>query len=215
MAEARNFIEQIIDEELESGKVSAVQTRFPPEPNGYLHIGHAKSLCLNFGVKEKYNGKCNLFLDDTNPSKEKEEYEEAIKKDIEWLGFSYDKITHASDYYEDIYNFAEQEIMLGNAFVCDLSPEEISANRGTLTTPGKESPYRNRSLEENHKLFREMRAGVYKDGEKCLRAKIDMASPNINMRDPVIYRILRETHYKTGDKWCIYPMYDFAHPICD
>ena len=215
MAEARNFIEQIIDEELESGKVSAVQTRFPPEPNGYLHIGHAKSLCLNFGVKEKYNGKCNLFLDDTNPSKEKEEYEEAIKKDIEWLGFSYDKITHASDYYEDIYNFAEQEIMLGNAFVCDLSPEEISANRGTLTTPGKESPYRNRSLEENLKLFREMRAGVYKDGEKCLRAKIDMASPNINMRDPVIYRILRETHYKTGDKWCIYPMYDFAHPICD
>ncbi len=215
MAEASNFIEQIIDGELESGKVSSIQTRFPPEPNGYLHIGHAKSLCLNFGVKEKYNGKCNLFLDDTNPSKEKEEYEEAIKKDIEWLGFSYDKITHASDYYEDIYNFAEQEIMLGNAFVCDLSPEEISRSRGTLTTAGVESPYRNRSIEENLKLFREMREGKYKDGEKCLRAKIDMASPNINMRDPVIYRILRETHYKTGDKWCIYPMYDFAHPICD
>ncbi len=215
MVEATNFIEQIINEELESGKVNAVQTRFPPEPNGYLHIGHAKSLCLNFGVKEKYQGKCNLFLDDTNPSKEKEEYEEAIKKDIAWLGFEYDKITHASDYYEDIYNFAEKEIMLGNAFVCDMTPEEISANRGSLTEAGKESPYRNRSVEENLKLFREMRAGKYADGEKCLRAKIDMASPNINMRDPVIYRILRETHYRTGDKWCIYPMYDFAHPICD
>ncbi len=215
MVEATNFIEQIINEELESGKVSAIQTRFPPEPNGYLHIGHAKSLCLNFGVKEKYNGKCNLFLDDTNPSKEKEEYEEAIKKDIAWLGFEYDAVTHASDYYEDIYNFAVKEIEMGNAFVCDLSPEEISANRGTLTQPGKESPYRNRSVEENLKLFKEMREGKYKDGEKCLRAKIDMASPNINMRDPVIYRILRETHYRTGDKWCIYPMYDFAHPICD
>ena len=215
MVEATNFIEQIINEELESGKVSAIQTRFPPEPNGYLHIGHAKSLCLNFGVKEKYNGKCNLFLDDTNPSKEKEEYEQAIKKDIAWLGFEYDAVTHASDYYEDIYNFAVKEIEMGNAFVCDLSPEEISANRGTLTEPGKESPYRNRSIEENLKLFKEMREGKYKDGEKCLRAKIDMASPNINMRDPVIYRILRETHYRTGDKWCIYPMYDFAHPICD
>ncbi len=215
MVEATNFIEQIINEELESGKVSAIQTRFPPEPNGYLHIGHAKSLCLNFGVKEKYKGKCNLFLDDTNPSKEKEEYEEAIKKDIAWLGFEYDAVTHASDYYEDIYNFAVKEIEMGNAFVCDLSPEEISANRGNLTEPGKESPYRNRSVEENLKLFKEMREGKYKDGEKCLRAKIDMASPNINMRDPVIYRILRETHYRTGDKWCIYPMYDFAHPICD
>lgn len=215
MAEANNFIEQIIDEELASGKVNDIQTRFPPEPNGYLHIGHAKSLCLNFGVKEKYNGKCNLFLDDTNPSKEKEEFEEAIKKDIAWLGFSYDKITHASDYYEQIYNYAEKEIELGNAFVCDMSPEEISANRGTLTEAGKESPNRYRSVEENLKLFREMRAGKYADGEKCLRAKIDMASPNINMRDPVIYRILRETHYRTGDKWCIYPMYDFAHPICD
>lgn len=213
--EATNFIEQIINEEIESGKVSAIQTRFPPEPNGYLHIGHAKSLCLNFGVKEKYNGRCNLFLDDTNPSKEKEEYEEAIKKDIAWLGFKYDKVTHASDFYEDIYNFAEKEIMLGNAFVCDMSPEEISLNRGTLTQAGKESPYRNRSVEENLTLFREMRAGKYADGTKCLRAKIDMASPNINMRDPVIYRILRETHYRTGDKWCIYPMYDFAHPICD
>lgn len=213
--EATNFIEQIINDELESGKVSAIQTRFPPEPNGYLHIGHAKSLCLNFGVKQKYDGKCNLFLDDTNPSKEKEEFEEAIKKDIEWLGFKYDKVTHASDFYEDIYNFAEKEIMLGNAFVCDMTPEEISANRGNLKEAGKESPYRNRSVEENLKLFREMRDGKYPDGAKCLRAKIDMASPNINMRDPVIYRILRETHYRTGDKWCIYPMYDFAHPICD
>ena len=213
--EATNFIEQIINEEIESGKVSAIQTRFPPEPNGYLHIGHAKSLCLNFGVKEKYHGKCNLFLDDTNPSKEKEEFEEAIKKDIRWLGFEYDKVTHASDFYEDIYRFAEKEIELGNAFVCDMSPEEISANRGSLTEPGKESPYRNRSVEENLKLFREMREGKYPDGSKCLRAKIDMASPNVNMRDPVIYRILRETHYRTGEKWCIYPMYDFAHPICD
>lgn len=213
--EATNFIEQIINEEIESGKVSAIQTRFPPEPNGYLHIGHAKSLCLNFGVKEKYHGKCNLFLDDTNPSKEKEEFEEAIKKDIRWLGFEYDKVTHASDFYENIYRFAEKEIELGNAFVCDMSPEEISANRGSLTEPGKESPYRNRSVEENLKLFREMREGKYPDGSKCLRAKIDMASPNVNMRDPVIYRILRETHYRTGDKWCIYPMYDFAHPICD
>ena len=217
MVEATNFIEQIINEEIESKKVPAdgIQTRFPPEPNGYLHVGHAKSLCLNFGVKEKYQGKCNLFLDDTNPSKEKEEFEEAIKKDIAWLGFSYDKITHASDYYEDIYNFAVKEIELGNAFVCDMTPEEISACRGSLTEPGKESPYRNRSVEENLKLFKEMRDGKYADGEKCLRAKIDMASPNINMRDPVIYRILRENHYRTGDKWCIYPMYDFAHPICD
>lgn len=215
MVEATNFIEQIINEELESGKVNGTYTRFPPEPNGYLHIGHAKSLCLNFGVKEKYQGKCNLFLDDTNPSKEKEEFEEAIKKDIAWLGFSYDEVTHASDYYEQIYQFAVKEIEMGNAFVCDMSPEEISANRGTLTQPGKESPYRNRSIEENLRLFKEMREGKYADGEKCLRAKIDMASPNINMRDPVIYRILRETHYRTGDKWCIYPMYDFAHPICD
>lgn len=215
LPEANNFIEQIINDEISSGKVQEVYTRFPPEPNGYLHIGHAKSLCLNFGVKEKYNGKCNLFLDDTNPSKEKEEYEEAIKKDIAWLGFEYDKITHASDFYDKIYEFAEQEIMMGNAFVCDMTPEEISANRGTLTEAGKESPYRGRTIDENLKLFREMKAGLYPDGSKCLRAKIDMASPNINMRDPVIYRILREKHYRTGDKWCIYPMYDFAHPICD
>ena len=215
MAEATNFIEQIINEELESGKVSGVYTRFPPEPNGYLHIGHAKSLCLNFGIKEKYNGKCNLFFDDTNPSKEKTEFVDAIKEDIKWLGFKWDKETYASDYFENIYNFAVELIKKGKAFVCDMSPEEISACRGTLTEAGKESPYRNRSVEENLELFAAMREGKFADGEKCLRAKIDMSSPNINMRDPVIYRILRRTHHRTGDKWCIYPMYDFAHPICD
>ena len=215
MVEATNFIEQIINEELASGKVDGVYTRFPPEPNGYLHIGHAKSLCLNFGVKEKYNGKCNLFFDDTNPSKEKTEFVDAIKADIKWLGFSWDKETYASDYFEKIYQFAIELIKKGKAFVCDMSPEEISANRGTLTEPGKESPFRNRSIEENLALFEDMRAGKFADGEKCLRAKIDMASPNINMRDPVIYRILRQTHHRTGDKWCIYPMYDYAHPICD
>lgn len=215
MVEATNFIEQIINEELESGKVKSVYTRFPPEPNGYLHIGHAKSLCLNFGIKEKYNGKCNLFFDDTNPSKEKTEFVDAIKEDIKWLGFKWDKETYASDYFENIYAFAVELIKKGKAFVCDMSPEEISACRGTLTEPGKESPARNRSVEENLELFAAMRDGKFADGEKCLRAKIDMASPNINMRDPVIYRILRRTHHRTGDKWCIYPMYDFAHPICD
>ena len=215
MKEAANFIEQIINEELEQGKVTGVYTRFPPEPNGYLHIGHAKSICLNFGIKEKYGGKCNLFLDDTNPAKEKTEFVDAIKKDLRWLGFSWDKETYASDYFENIYEFAEQLIKAGKAFVCDMSAEEISAARGTLTEPGRESPWRERSAEENLALFRDMRAGKFKDGEKCLRAKIDMASPNINMRDPVIYRILRQTHHRTGDKWCIYPMYDFAHPICD
>ena len=215
MKEAANFIEQIINEELEQGKVTGVYTRFPPEPNGYLHIGHAKSICLNFGIKEKYGGKCNLFLDDTNPAKEKTEFVDAIKKDIRWLGFSWDKETYASDYFENIYEFAEQLIKAGKAFVCDMSAEEISAARGTLTEPGRESPWRGRGAEENLALFRDMRAGKFKDGEKCLRAKIDMASPNINMRDPVIYRILRQTHHRTGDKWCIYPMYDFAHPICD
>lgn len=215
MVEATNFIEQIINSELESGKVKSVYTRFPPEPNGYLHIGHAKSLCLNFGIKEKYNGKCNLFFDDTNPSKEKTEFVDAIKKDIEWLGFKWDKETYASDFFENIYGYAVELIKAGKAFVCDMSPEEISASRGSLTEPGKESPSRNRSVEENLAFFTAMRNGEFKDGEKCLRAKIDMASPNINMRDPVIYRILRRTHHRTGDKWCIYPMYDFAHPICD
>ena len=215
MVEATNFIEQIINDELESGKVNGVYTRFPPEPNGYLHIGHAKSLCINFGAKEKYNGKCNLFFDDTNPSKEKTEFVDAIKEDIKWLGFTWDKETYASDFFETIYNFAIELIKKGKAFVCDMNAEEISKNRGTLVEPGKESPNRNRSIEENLDLFARMRAGEFKDGEKCLRAKIDMASPNINMRDPVIYRILRQTHHRTGDKWCIYPMYDYAHPICD
>ena len=215
MVEATNFIEQIINEELESKKVDGVYTRFPPEPNGYLHIGHAKSLCINFGTKEKYNGKCNLFFDDTNPSKEKTEFVQAIKEDIKWLGFNWDKENYASDYFEKIFDFAVDLIKKGKAFVCDMTPEEISLNRGNLTEPGKESPYRNRTVEENLELFYAMRNGTFSDGEKCLRAKIDMASPNINMRDPVIYRILRQTHHRTGDKWCIYPMYDFAHPICD
>ncbi len=215
MVEATNFIEQIINEELDAGKVNGVYTRFPPEPNGYLHIGHAKSLCINFGIKEKYNGNCNLFFDDTNPSKEKTEFVDAIKADIRWLGFTWDKETYASDFFEKIYDFAVELIKKGKAFVCDMTAEEISANRGTLTQAGTESPSRNRSVEENLKLFADMRAGKFADGEKCLRAKIDMASPNINMRDPVIYRILRQTHHRTGDKWCIYPMYDYAHPICD
>ncbi len=215
MAEAENFIQAIIDEDLAAGKVTAVQTRFPPEPNGYLHIGHAKSMFVNFGTALKYGGKCNLFFDDTNPSKEKTEYVDAIRRDIEWLGYHWAKEVYASDFFDEIYAFAEKLIMEGKAFVCDLSPEEIKATRGTLTEPGTESPYRGRTAEENLKLFREMRAGKYADGEKCLRAKIDMTSPNINLRDPVIYRILRATHHRTGDKWCIYPMYDYAHPICD
>ena len=215
MAEACNFIEQIIEEDLASGKIKAVQTRFPPEPNGYLHIGHAKSMYVNFGIAEKFGGKCNLFYDDTNPSKEKTEFVDAIKRDITWLGYHWAKEVYASDFFDTIYEFAERLILEGKAFVCDLSAEEIKATRGTLTEPGKDSPYRNRTPEENLRLFREMRAGKYADGEKSLRAKIDMASPNVNLRDPVIYRILRATHHRTGDKWCIYPMYDYAHPICD
>ncbi len=213
--EAKNFIEEIINGELESGKVTTVHTRFPPEPNGYLHIGHAKSLCLNFGTAQKYDGLCNLFFDDTNPSKEKTEYVDAIKADIEWLGFKWYEIHYASDFFDVIYEKAVKLIKDGKAFVCDLSADEISKTRGTLTEPGTESPYRNRTIEENLELFEGMRAGKFADGEKVLRAKIDMASPNINMRDPVIYRVLRATHHRTGDKWCIYPMYDFAHPICD
>ena len=215
MEEARNFIEDIIEQELAEGKVNEVHTRFPPEPNGYLHIGHAKSLCLNFGTAEKYKGKCNLFFDDTNPSKEKTEFVEAIKADIEWLGFDWHEMHYASDFFENIYELAVKLIKDGKAYVCDLSAEEIRNTRGTLTEPGTESPFRNRSIEENLKLFEEMRAGKYADGEKVLRAKIDMSSPNMNMRDPVIYRVLHATHHRTGDKWCIYPMYDYAHPICD
>lgn len=213
--EAKNFIEEIINEELDSGVVNSVHTRFPPEPNGYLHIGHAKSLCLNFGTAKKYNGLCNLFFDDTNPSKEKTEFVNAIKQDIEWLGFKWHEIHYASDFFDIIYELAVKLIKDGKAYVDDLSAEEIRLTRGTLTEPGKESPYRNRTVEENLRLFTDMKNGKYKDGEKVLRAKIDMASPNINMRDPVIYRVLRATHHRTGDKWCIYPMYDFAHPICD
>ena len=215
MAEATNFIEQIIEDDLASGRIKAVQTRFPPEPNGYLHIGHAKSMYVNFGIAEKFGGKCNLFFDDTNPSKEKTEFVDAIKRDIAWLGYHWAKEVYASDFFDTIYEYAERLILEGKAFVCDLSAEEIRETRGTLTEPGIESPYRTRTPEENLRLFREMRAGRYADGEKCLRAKIDMASPNVNMRDPVIYRILRATHHRTGDKWCIYPMYDYAHPICD
>lgn len=217
--EATNFIEQFINEDLRSGKYEGVDNkicvRFPPEPNGYLHIGHVKALCINFGVKEKYRGILNLRMDDTNPAKEDYEYVESIKQAVKWLGFEYDNLFFASDYYDKMYEIAEKLIKEGNAYVCDLSAEEITATRGTLTEAGKNSPYRNRSAEENLALFREMRAGQYPDGAKVLRAKIDMASPNINMRDPVIYRIAHVPHYRQGDKWCIYPMYDFAHPLSD
>lgn len=219
LPEATNFIEQIINEELEAGKFESIgnkiQVRFPPEPNGYLHIGHVKAMCINFGVKEKYNGKLNLRMDDTNPAKEDYEYVNSIIDAIKWMGFEYDKLVFASDYYDRLYEIAEKYILDGNAYVCDLSAAEITATRGTLTEAGTPSPYRNRSIEENLQLFREMKAGKYPDGAKVLRAKIDMASPNLNMRDPVIYRIAHVPHYRTGDKWCIYPMYDFAHPVSD
>ena len=211
-----NFIHQIIDEDNANGKYNGkVQTRFPPEPNGYLHIGHAKSICLNFSTAEKYGGVCNLRYDDTNPVKEDEEYVKSIEDDIRWLGFKWGEILWASDYFDTMYDAAVDLIKQGKAFVDDQSAEEISATRGTLTEPGKNSPYRDRSIEENLQLFEEMKEGKYADGEKCLRAKIDMASPNMNMRDPVIYRIVHATHHNTGDKWCIYPMYDFAHPLED
>lgn len=212
-----NFIEDIIEEDLKQGKNDGrVHTRFPPEPNGYLHIGHAKSICLNFGIAAKYGGLCNLRFDDTNPTKEDVEYVESIKEDVRWLGFDWDdRLFYASDYFEQLYEHAVELIKAGKAYVCDLSPDEIREYRGTLTEPGKESPYRNRSVEENLDLFRRMRAGEFPDGSRVLRAKIDMASPNLNMRDPVLYRILRATHHRTGDKWCIYPMYDFAHPLSD
>ncbi len=215
MSESRNFIEEIIENDLASGKVKEIYTRFPPEPNGYLHVGHAKSLCINFGLAEKYHGKCNLRFDDTNPAKEDEEYVESIKRDIEWLGFKWDKLLFASDYFDVMYQCAVTLIQKGLAYVSDETAEEIRLRRGTLTQAGEESPFRNRSVEENLKLFAEMKAGKYADGEKVLRAKIDMTSPNINMRDPVLYRVLHATHHNTGDKWCIYPMYDFAHPIED
>ncbi|MDE5755684.1 MAG: glutamine--tRNA ligase, partial [Clostridia bacterium] len=210
-----NFIEEFINEDLAEGKAKEIITRFPPEPNGYLHIGHAKSLCINFGMKEKYHGKCNLRYDDTNPSKEDIEYVNSIKEDIKWLGFEWDAELYASDYFDRMYECAVSLIKKGLAYVCDYTAEQIKATRGTLTQPGEESPWRGRSIEENLKLFEEMKEGKYADGTKVLRAKIDMASPNINMRDPVIYRVLRATHHRTGDKWCIYPMYDFAHPLED
>ena len=212
---ATNFIETIVENDLANGVHSSIVTRFPPEPNGYLHIGHAKSLCINFGIKEKYHGKCNLRFDDTNPTKEDVEYVDSINEDIRWLGFEWDNECFASDYFQRTYELAVELIKKGLAYVCDYSAEEIKATRGTLTEPGKESPWRNRSVEENLKLFEEMKNGVYPDGSKTLRAKIDMASSNMNMRDPVIYRILRAHHHHTGDKWLIYPIYDFAHPIGD
>ncbi|MBQ2712707.1 MAG: glutamine--tRNA ligase/YqeY domain fusion protein [Clostridia bacterium] len=210
-----NFITEIIEEDLREGRVEGVLTRFPPEPNGYLHIGHAKSICLNFGVAEQYGGKTNLRFDDTNPTKEDVEYVDSIFEDIRWLGFQWDKLFYASDYFDQIFEFAVKLVKEGKAYVDDLSAEEIREYRGTLKEPGKNSPYRDRSVEENLDLFMRMKAGEFPDGSRVLRAKIDMSSPNLNMRDPVLYRILHASHHRTGDKWCIYPMYDFTHPISD
>ena len=211
-----NFIRTIIENDLASGKHKKIVTRFPPEPNGYLHIGHAKSICLNFGLARDYGGVCHLRFDDTNPIKEDVEYVDSIMEDVHWLGFDWgDKLFYASDYFDQLYEYAEVLIKDGKAYVCDLSQEEIRATRGTLIVPGKESPYRNRSIEENLELFRRMKAGEFEDGSRCLRAKIDMASPNVNMRDPVIYRIKKAEHHRTGNKWVIYPMYDYTHCISD
>ena len=210
-----NFIKNIIIDDLETGKHKSIVTRFPPEPNGYLHIGHAKSICLNFGLAKEFAGKVNMRFDDTNPTKEDVEYVDSIKNDVNWLGFNWDNLFFASDYFEEMYNRAVLLIKKGKAFVCDLNADQIREYRGTLTEPGKESPYRNRSVEENLDLFERMKNGEFADGEKVLRAKIDMSSPNINFRDPVIYRIAHATHHNTGDKWCIYPMYSFAHPLED
>ena len=213
---SKNFIEQIIDKDLEEGHTHTVATRFPPEPNGYLHIGHAKSILLNYGLAQKYHGHFNLRFDDTNPTKEKTEFVESIIKDVEWLGAKYEgEVRFASNYFQEMYEAAIKLIKKGKAYVCDLSAEEIREYRGTLKEPGKESPYRNRSIEENLTLFEGMKNGEFSDGSKVLRAKIDMASPNMNMRDPVLYRVARMSHHNTGDQWCIYPMYDFAHPIED
>ena len=213
---SKNFIEQIIEKDLAEGKYDTICTRFPPEPNGYLHIGHAKAILLNYGLAQKNHGKFNMRFDDTNPTKERVEFVESIKADIKWLGADWeDRLFFASNYFDQMYEAAVKLIKKGKAYVCDLTPEQIREYRGTLTEPGKESPYRNRSIEENLELFEAMKDGKYADGEKVLRAKIDMASPNINMRDPIIYRVAHMTHHNTGDKWCIYPMYDFAHPIED
>ncbi|MDQ6422230.1 glutamine--tRNA ligase/YqeY domain fusion protein [Paenibacillus sp. LHD-117] len=210
-----NFIKNIVVEDLKSGRVQEIITRFPPEPNGYLHIGHAKSICLNFELADEFKGKTNLRFDDTNPVKEDTEYVDAIQEDVRWLGFDWEELRFASDYFEELYNRAVLLIKKGKAYVCDLTAEEMRETRGTLTEPGKESPYRSRSVEENLDLFARMRAGEFKDGERVLRAKIDMASPNITMRDPVLYRISHSHHHRTGDAWCIYPMYDYAHPLSD
>ena len=210
-----NFIKNIVINDLETGKHDSIITRFPPEPNGYLHIGHAKSICLNFGLAKEFNGKVNLRFDDTNPLKEDVEYVNSIKEDVKWLGFDWNNLYFASDYFEEMYSRAVLLIKKGKAYVCDLTFDEMREYRGTLTEPGKESPYRNRTVEENLDLFERMKNGEFKDGEKVLRAKIDMSSPNINFRDPVIYRIAHSTHHNTGDKWCIYPMYSFAHPLED
>ena len=211
-----NFITDIIDEHLESGRFNEVHTRFPPEPNGYLHIGHAKAICLDYGIAEAYGGLYNLRFDDTNPTKEEVEYVESIQEDIRWLGFDWeDRLYYASDYFDKLYDYAVQLIKKGKAYVCDLSPDELRAYRGTLTEPGKNSPYRERSIEENLDLFERMKTGEFPDGSRTLRAKIDMSSPNINLRDPVLYRILHAEHHRTGDDWCIYPMYDYAHALSD
>jgi glutaminyl-tRNA synthetase len=212
-----NFIREIIDDHLKTGKYQGrVHTRFPPEPNGYLHIGHAKSICLNFGIARDYKGFCNLRFDDTNPSKEEQEYVDSIKEDVRWLGFDWeDREYYASDYFQQLYDYAIKLIQKGKAYVCDLTADEIRDYRGTLTEPGKDSPYRNRPIEENMDLFQRMHDGEFPDGSRTLRAKIDMSSPNVNMRDPIMYRILRSTHHRTGDKWCIYPMYDWAHGQSD
>ena len=213
---SRNFIEQIIDKDLEEGHCKTVHTRFPPEPNGYLHIGHAKSILLNYGLAQEYGGKFNMRFDDTNPTKEKNEFVEAIKEDIKWLGADWeDRLFFASDYFDQMYECAVKLIRKGKAYVSDLTADEIREYRGTLTEPGKEDPSVGRSVEENLALFEDMKNGKFEDGTKVLRARIDMSSPNINMRDPVIYRVAHMTHHRTGDKWCIYPMYDFAHPIED
>ncbi|MGA8571516.1 MAG: glutamate--tRNA ligase family protein, partial [Desulfobaccales bacterium] len=212
-----DFIRDLVAADLSAGKNEGrVCTRFPPEPNGYLHIGHAKSICLNFGIAQQFNGLCNLRFDDTNPTKEEVEYVESIMADVRWLGFDWGaRLFYASDYFEQMYEYALHLVREGKAFVCDLTADEVRDYRGTLTEPGRESPYRNRSLAENLGLLQRMRNGEFPDGTRTLRAKIDMASPNINMRDPVLYRILHAEHHRTGDKWCLYPMYDYAHPISD
>src|SRR5262245_26418039 len=213
--EPRDFVREIIDDDLRAGRHTYVATRFPPEPNGYLHIGHAKAICLDFGVAAEYGGTCNLRYDDTNPTKEDVEYVESIERDVRWLGFAPSKVLYAADYFGDMYDLAEKLIRDGKAYVDDLNDEAIKAYRGTLSEPGKPSPYRDRSVDDNLDLLRRMRAGEFKDGSRVLRAKIDMASANMKMRDPLLYRIRHATHHRTGDAWCIYPMYDYAHPLSD